>query len=51
MWRRSDLHPGTAVGMITGMTLVILALVGVAPLAQRLWPMLALAVVLWMRRP
>ena len=50
MWRRSDLHPATAVGMITGEVLVILVLVGVALPAQRPWAMLALAVVFWMRR-
>ena len=50
MWRRSDLHPATAAGMIMGAVLVILILVGVALLAQLLWAMLALAVVLWMRR-
>jgi hypothetical protein len=50
MWRRQNLRPSTAIGMLMAAGLLFLILLGVAVLVQVLWVALALGLVVWLRR-
>jgi hypothetical protein len=50
MWRRHNLRPSTAIGLLMAVGLLFLILLGVAVLVQVLWALLALGLVVWLRR-
>jgi hypothetical protein len=50
MWRRRNLRPSTAIGMLMAVGLLFLILLGVPVLGQLLWAVLALGLVVWLRR-
>jgi hypothetical protein len=50
MWRRRNLRPSTAIGLLMAVGLLFLILLGVPVLGQLLWAVLALGLVVWLRR-